>query len=99
MTSFVITGSTKGIGFALAKYCVSRGHDVMISGRAARDVDAAVASIHGTGSGKVAGCATDVTDPAQVQVLWDQAVKSFGRVDIWINNAGVANTTRRIVDI
>ena len=34
----------------------------------------------------------DVTDYEQVQALWDAAVARFGQVDIWINNAGIANT-------
>jgi NAD(P)-dependent dehydrogenase (short-subunit alcohol dehydrogenase family) len=32
--------------------------------------------------------ACDVADPAQVQTLWDRAVERFGKVDIWVNNAG-----------
>lgn len=92
--NFVITGSTKGIGFALAKNVVGRGGQVLISGRAQADVDAAVARL----GGKAIGLAADVTDAAQVQALWDKAAASFGRVDVWINNAGVANTTRKIVE-
>jgi len=96
-TTFVITGSTKGIGFALAKYAVSAGHNVAIAGRGAADVQAAASKLGGPG--KAIGVATDVTDAAQVQALWDAAAKAFGRVDVWINNAGVANTTRPIVQI
>lgn len=100
MTTFVITGSTKGIGFALAKYAVRRGDNAVISGRTAGAVAEAVAGIREAGgSGKVLGVATDVTDPAQVQALWDQAAAAYDRVDVWINNAGVANTTRKIVDV
>ena len=99
MNSFVITGSTKGIGFALAKYCVTRGDHVVISGRRPEAVAEAVAAIQrGGGPGKIVGLATDVTDLAQVEALWAKAVSSFGRVDVWINNAGVANTTRKIVE-
>lgn len=91
---FVITGSTKGIGFALAREVTARGHRVLISGRAQTDVDAAVAKL----GGKAVGLAADVTDPAQVQALWDKAAAAFGRVDVWINNAGVANTTKKITE-
>lgn len=99
MNVFVVTGSTKGIGFALAKAAVRRGDSVVISGRTAAAVGDAVARLEKAGPGRVLGVATDVSDAAQVQALWDQAVAVFGRVDLWINNAGVANTTRRIVDI
>lgn len=98
MNTFVITGSTKGIGFALAKQIVARGDNVVISGREAEVVALAVATLGKAGTGKVAGFATDVTDAAQVEALWSQAVTVFGRVDVWVNNAGVANTTRGIVD-
>ena len=96
MTTFVITGSTKGIGFALADYAASQGHNVVISGRTQQVVDAAVTKL--SGPGQAAGKATDVSDAAQVQALWDFAVEQFGQVDVWINNAGVAYTTNRIVD-
>ncbi len=43
------------------------------------------------GSGKVAGCAADVAQPADAKKLWDRAVGAFGGVDIWINNAGMTN--------
>lgn len=96
MATFVITGSTKGIGFALAQYAVSQGHNAVISGRTQQAVDAAVTKL--SGPGQAAGKATDVSDAAQVQALWDFAVEQFGQVDVWINNAGVAYTTHRIVD-
>lgn len=96
MTTFVITGSTKGIGFALAQYAASKGHDIALVGRAQVDVDAALARL--PGGGKRIGIATDVSDAAQVQALWDQAHTAFGRVDVWINNAGVAHTTHTISD-
>ncbi len=99
MNSFVITGSTKGIGFALARACVARGDQVLISGRSAEAVEQALERLDGSGPGRAIGLPADVSDKAQVQALWDRAVADFGRVDVWINNAGVANTTRAVVDI
>lgn len=98
MSNVVITGSTQGIGRALAQAFVARGHHVVVSGRTAEAVDAAASVLSAAGTGRVVGFATDVTVPDQVQLLWDNAVATFGRVDIWINNAGVAHTTRPIVD-
>jgi NAD(P)-dependent dehydrogenase (short-subunit alcohol dehydrogenase family) len=92
MKTVVITGSTKGIGFGLAQEFLKGGHNVVISGRRQDTVDAAVASLHEySGKGRVIGVACDVADVAQVQNLWRQAAKVFGRVDIWINNAGLIN--------
>lgn len=99
MATFVITGSTKGIGFALAKHGVAAGHNVVISGRTAQAVTEAIAAIEqGGGTGKVTGLATDVTDLAQVEALWAKAASSFGGIDVWVNNAGVAHTTRKIIE-
>lgn len=99
MNSFVITGSTKGIGYALAKYVLARGDNVAIVGRGPDAVARACAALaQPAGKGKVIGVATDVTDLAQVEALWTKAVAAFGRVDVWINNAGVAHTTKKIVD-
>ncbi|WP_110241481.1 SDR family oxidoreductase [Nocardioides gilvus] len=99
MQTAVITGSTKGIGHAMAREFKRHDVNVVICGRSDDAVSQAIASLGGCpGSGKLLGRATDVTDPAQLQALWDFAVSEFGRVDIWINNAGVAHTTTPIVD-
>ncbi len=94
MSVVVITGSTKGIGRGLAEAFAARGHTVVISGRNAREVDATVAAIPGA-----VGIATDVSYPAQVQALWEHAAQKFGRVDIWINNAGLAVTHKWTRDL
>ena len=94
MSVIVITGSTKGIGRGLAEAFAARGHKVVISGRNGGEVNAAVAAIPGA-----AGLVADVSDPAQVQALWDHAIQYFGRVDIWINNAGLAITHKWTRDL
>lgn len=98
MSSFVITGSSKGIGLALAKSCVAQGHQVLISGRDEASVQAAVAALGVAGPGRVVGQPADVSRKSEVQALWDRAMAEFGAVDVWINNAGVAHTTKSIVD-
>jgi NAD(P)-dependent dehydrogenase (short-subunit alcohol dehydrogenase family) len=90
--SVVITGSTRGIGKGLAREFAARGHNVVVSGR--QGLDAAVAEVQRSAAAgaRAVGRACDVTDLAQVQALWDRAADAFGRVDIWINNAGLSNT-------
>jgi NAD(P)-dependent dehydrogenase (short-subunit alcohol dehydrogenase family) len=90
----VITGSTKGIGRGLAQAFAAAGHAVVVSGRSQAEVDTAVATLPGA-----AGTVCDVTDPVQVQALWDFAMGRCGRVDIWINNAGFAITHKWTVDL
>lgn len=84
----VVTGGTRGIGLGLARELLARGARVVICGRSAHSVDAALTQLGG--GERVTGLATDVSDRASVQALWDHAVATFGRVDVWINNAGVS---------
>jgi NAD(P)-dependent dehydrogenase (short-subunit alcohol dehydrogenase family) len=73
----------------MAREFLKRGHAVMISSRGADAVEAAVTDLRREfPQGKVAGQSCDVAEYAQVQKLWDAAVAAFGRVDIWVNNAG-----------
>ncbi|GAA4917641.1 NAD(P)-dependent dehydrogenase (short-subunit alcohol dehydrogenase family) [Nonomuraea thailandensis] len=84
MSSIVITGGTRGLGLGLARALVERGHQVMVCGTDPGRVRAAeVAGV----SARVA----DVTDRGQLQELWDSAAGAYGRVDVWINNAGVSH--------
>ena len=98
--TIVITGSTKGIGLGLAAEFMKRGYHVVISGRRQDTVDASVASLNtGHASARAVGVACDVSDVVQVQNLWRQSAKVFGRIDIWINNAGLINKYRNVGDL
>lgn len=99
MSTAVITGSTQGIGHAMAREFRARGWDVVLAGRSQSTVDVAVATLsNAPGAGRVSGHATDVTDETAQQALWDHAIAQHGRVDVWINNAGVAHTTEPVVN-
>lgn len=87
----VITGSTKGIGLGMAREFVALGHNVVVSSRGQAAVDAAAAKLKSDGRAQVSGCVADVAKIADVRALWDHAIAKFGRVDIWINNAGITN--------
>lgn len=90
MKSVVITGSTRGIGRGLAENFLVRGCGVVVSGRSQESVDSTLAALaEHADSELIAGRACEVTDRAKLEGLWDEAVTRFGRVDIWINNAGV----------
>lgn len=91
MKTIVITGSTRGIGFGLARELLQRGSRVVVNGRTPAAADAAVSALSAQAADRVWGCAADVTDYDQVQRLWDQSLDHFGRIDIWINNAGLAH--------
>lgn len=87
--NIVITGSTKGIGYGMAREFLKRGHDVMISSRRTDAVTQAVAELSGEFADRlILGRPCDVGIYDQVEALWNSATDGFGRVDIWINNAG-----------
>lgn len=91
MKSIVISGSTRGIGFALADSFLELGCSVTISGREAEGVVSASESlIKRHDSDRILGVACDVREPDQVQSLWQKTVTRFGKIDIWINNAGMS---------
>ena len=82
----LVTGSTSGIGHAIAKGLALSGANVVINGRSQAKVDAAVAAIAKAAPGsKVAGLAADVSTAAGCQALIEQ----LPDVDILINNAGI----------
>ena len=89
--SIVITGSTRGIGYNLAFSFLERGCAVTINGRTQESVDEAIARLGVRYSSELMyGFTCDVTDYVQVQRLWENSKSHFGRIDIWINNAGIA---------
>ncbi len=86
----VVTGSTRGIGFAIARALVRAGHSVVVSSRTQEAVDRAVAELAAAGTGEVAGIAADVSQQTHLKALYDFALQRFGRIDVWINNAGIS---------
>lgn len=85
----VITGGSRGFGLAMARAFLDAGAAVVIAARSAQGVEGAVAQLRLAGS-SIAGTVCDVTDPSQVQELADFAIVRFGRLDVWVNNAGMA---------
>mmetsp|Transcript_8750 Transcript_8750/g.26295 ORF Transcript_8750/g.26295 Transcript_8750/m.26295 type:complete len:318 (+) Transcript_8750:84-1037(+) len=87
----VVTGASKGVGFALAKKFAELGHKVTLCARNEERLDKAVSAI----KGDVYGVQCDVADAASVEKLAKFAQQKMGRIDIWINNAGTTSYVRR----
>ena len=87
--SAVVTGSTKGIGRAIAEALVREGANVCVSARHEDEVERAVGEMSGAGEGRVAGAVCDVRDYEEVKALFEHADAEFGGVDVLVNNAGV----------
>lgn len=93
----VITGSTRGLGRGLAEAFLGSGAKVAISGRSQETAEGVAAELgEEYGEQRVWGTACDVRDRAQVLNLWEKAGSRFGRVDIWVNNAGVGLSPQSI---
>ena len=93
----VITGSTKGIGKAIAFAYAQCHANVVITGRKQAECNAVAEEIRSLG-GHALGVATDVQQIEALEALADQTEQIFGTPDIWINCAGVA-VTRKILDV
>lgn len=85
----VVTGATKGIGRSVAEALAREGASTVICGREAQTTEAAVSAIAAATGATTAGQACDVRDRRQVAELFALAERTFGGVDILINNAGV----------
>jgi len=84
----LVTGSSAGIGFALARALASAGARVVVNGRDAARVEAAVAALK-QGGLDAHGRAFDVADPAEVGAAIAGIEAEIGAIDILVNNAGV----------
>lgn len=85
----IITGASKGIGEAIARFYARGGADVVINSRKQEDLDVVVESIKEFG-GSIIAIAGNVSRPEDAKRLIDETVSHFGGVDILVNNA-VAN--------
>ncbi len=100
MKTVVITGSTRGFGFALARSFLEKGCGVVISGRLTDSVNVAVNRLRNEFPTKnVYGFACDLAEYSQVENLWERSLKCLGQIDIWINNAGISNTQSMIWEL
>jgi NAD(P)-dependent dehydrogenase (short-subunit alcohol dehydrogenase family) len=85
----VVTGASSGIGLVTAKMAAEAGAKVVLAARNENDLRNAVDEI-GVQGGTAAYIVADVADPRQVERIGEAALHYYGRVDTWVNNAGVA---------
>jgi NAD(P)-dependent dehydrogenase (short-subunit alcohol dehydrogenase family) len=93
----VITGSTRGIGRAMAEACAAAGATVVVSSRTDSAVAETVAALTQTGAA-ASGIVCDVSREADIEGLLAHAIDAHGGVDVWVNNAGISLGMRRHVN-
>ncbi len=87
--SAIITGGSKGLGFAMAAGLASAGADIMLVNRNAAEGQAAAETLHNDYGTKVLSFAADITNLSQTKTMAEEAIKAFGKIDILINSAGI----------
>ncbi len=87
MSVVVVTGASSGIGRALALRAARAGYDVVAIGRNTAALDALAERVRRE-DGRIVTGAYDVADPANARIIVDLARRTFGRIDVLVNNAG-----------
>jgi NAD(P)-dependent dehydrogenase (short-subunit alcohol dehydrogenase family) len=84
----VITGATRGLGYAIAEQMGHAGGHIVVSSEVAADVDAAVTALQQAGI-TAHGVPCDVSDDVQLAALVEAARVTFGGIDVLVCNAGI----------
>jgi len=85
----VITGASSGIGLATAQLMAQQGAKVVLAARSSQTLDDIVSYIN-THGGSALSVTADVADRQQLQNVAEKTISQFGRIDTWVNNAGLA---------
>lgn len=94
----IITGSTRGIGRAIAELFAKEGAKVIVVGTKEELGESCVNAIKAAG-GEAIFCKTDVTSDESLDNLVKTALDTYGKIDILVNNAGVGGTTANMDQI
>jgi NAD(P)-dependent dehydrogenase (short-subunit alcohol dehydrogenase family) len=95
----IVTGSTKGIGKAIAYRMAQHGAKVVVSSRKADAVEAVTAEINADFPGRAIGLPCNITYKEQLQALVDDTRKQLGKIDVLVCNAAVNPFAGSMLDI
>jgi len=94
----IITGGGKGIGRAIASAFAAEGASVVMAARTRAILEEAAEEIRAQG-GDAKAIQTDITDERQIERMVAETIQAYGRIDILVNNSGIAGPTARVVDL
>ncbi|MBO0931968.1 SDR family NAD(P)-dependent oxidoreductase [Fibrella aquatilis] len=86
----VVTGAARGIGAAIAYRLAEAGANLILADKRTQELDATVQqlSANAANAGRVVAQPTDISQSAQIEQLAERAINEFGKIDIWVNDAG-----------
>lgn len=97
--SVIVTGAASGIGKAAAELFAREGARVVVSDVHEAEGQAVVADIRARGGGEALFVRADVSNPADMEKLVQKTVEAYGRLDVAVNNAGIAGEQNPVADL
>ncbi len=93
----VVTGASRGIGFAVAKWLAEAGADIAVCARKEENLAEITRIVRSLGR-KVVSIGADLAESESAQIIIDRAAQEFGSIDILVNNAGVSPIFKPVLD-
>jgi glucose 1-dehydrogenase len=102
----VVTGSSRGIGKAIAKEFAKNGYSVVLNARdeeelkqASKEIEDETKQNDNNNNSKIALVVGDISQEQTAKSLIEEAIKRFGRLDVLVNNAGISGTSKKISEL
>ena len=89
----LVTGSSRGIGEAIARALATEGAHVAITGRSKQELESLQKEFSSLGV-RCESIVADLTQRGAVEQVWTQAKQAFGHIDIFVNNAGIGSSAK-----
>jgi NAD(P)-dependent dehydrogenase (short-subunit alcohol dehydrogenase family) len=86
----VVTGGSRGLGHEMVHAFAAQGADIAVVSRKSADCEATAAELRERYGRRAVALPTNVSDWTQCDILVEQVYNTFGRVDVWVNNAGLS---------
>jgi len=100
MMHIVITGSSRGIGYGLAKEFLKHGHKISLNGTSQSSIDKAINNLRtDENQDRIKGYPADVSSYEEMVLLCKNCFEGFGPIDIWINNAGIDQSRKMLWEL